>query len=175
MEKARVYLSALTNNDSEQLFKWINNSELVLFNSFYKPVHEPSHDKWFKSIVEKENFIIFGIRLADDNKLIGSCQLLNIHPIFRSAEIQIRIGETAELSRGYGSEAVHKLLEYGFIHLNLHRIYLHVFADNIRAIKAYEKAGFAKEGLQRQAAFIGGNYKDILMMGILKDEFHARN
>jgi RimJ/RimL family protein N-acetyltransferase len=172
MKDNRIYLSALTDQDSEQLFKWINNTELILFNSFYKPVHEPSHKQWFQSIVEKKDLVIFGIRLTENQKLIGSCQLFNIHPVFRSAELQIRIGEADELSKGYGKEAVHELIKYGFFQLNLERIYLQVFADNIRAIKAYEKAGFLKEGSQRHAAFIDGNYKDIIMMGILKNEFH---
>lgn len=168
----KVYLSALTQQDSLQLFKWINNRELVLFNSFYKPVHEISHIQWFQSIVERKDLIIFGIRLIGSDKLIGSCQLFNIHCVYQSAELQIRIGDVDELSKGFGKEAVHELIEYGFFQLNLHRIYLQVFADNIRAIKAYEKVGFIKEGSHRQAAFINGDYKDIVIMGILKNEFH---
>jgi diamine N-acetyltransferase len=171
-KERKILLSALRNDDSLKLYTWINNPELVLYNSLYKPVHETSHRHWFESIIEKKDLVIFGIRLVENNKLIGSCQLFNIHPVFRTAELQIRIGEMDELSKGYGKEAVSELIKYGFFHLNLERIFLQVFADNLRAIKAYEKVGFIFEGTQRQAAYINGVYKDIVMMGLLKTEFH---
>ena len=40
-------------------------------------------------------------------------------------------------------------MAFGFTDLNLHRIALHVFATNVRAIKTYERAGFQHEGTLR--------------------------
>jgi RimJ/RimL family protein N-acetyltransferase len=48
---------------------------------------------------------------------------------------------------------------------------LHVFKTNIRAIRSYEKIGFVKEGLLRKAAHIDGKYLDIVVMGILREEY----
>ena len=56
-------------------------------------------------------------------------------------------------------------------HLNLNRIFLNVFENNPRAIRAYEKAGFVLEGRLRQAEFKDGKYIDILVMSILKDDY----
>jgi diamine N-acetyltransferase len=95
--------------------------------------------------------------------------LLNINWRHRSGELQIRIGDAASRGRGLGTEAVRLLCDFGFADLNLHRIYLHVFASNSRAIGAYEKAGFVREGLLRQAAYIDGQWVDVVLMGLIRE------
>lgn len=164
-----ISLTPLAVDDLPLLFEWINDREQVLFNGPYKPVHWDQHKAWFESIQARKDVVIFGIRL-ENRKLIGSCQLHSINPIHQSAELQIRIGETEERGHGYGTEAVRLLLDFAFKDLNLHRVYLNVFANNVRAIRAYEKAGFSREGLLRGAAYIDGNYLDVIVMGILRDE-----
>lgn len=62
-------------------------------------------------------------------------------------------------------------LKHGFQNLNLHRIYLRVFANNVRAIRSYEKAGFVHEGRLRQAEFRQGQYLDVFFMSVLKSEW----
>jgi RimJ/RimL family protein N-acetyltransferase len=81
------------------------------------------------------------------------------------------IGEKSFWNLGYGTEAVRLLVAHGFQSLNLNRIALHVFQDNPRAIRAYEKAGFTHEGRQRQGEFHQGKYVDVLLMSILRSEW----
>jgi RimJ/RimL family protein N-acetyltransferase len=115
--------------------------------------------------------VLFAIRSIPDDRLVGTCQLHSLHTIYRSAELQIRIGERDNQGKGYGSEAVYLLLRHGFEDRNLHRIGLHVFDDNLAAIRIYTKAGFKEEGRLREAAFINGRLKDILLFGLLRSEF----
>ena len=171
MANKQVKLTELHRDDSSLLLKWINDRAQVLFNAPYTPVHENQHDAWFESILKRDDVVIFGIRLIKTNKLIGTCQLHSIDPISRSAELQIRLGAVEERSKGYGTEALRLLVRFGFNDLHLHRIYLHVFSSNLLAIRVYEKAGFAREGLLRQAAYLDGHYEDIVLMGLLCDEF----
>ena len=58
-------------------------------------------------------------------------------------------------------------LRYAWDTLNLKRVWLTVFASNERAIASYARAGFEPEGVMRQAAFIGGEWKDVVMMAAL--------
>jgi RimJ/RimL family protein N-acetyltransferase len=171
LKSAHVTLAALRPEDSPTLFQWINDRELVLFNSAYRPVSQGEHDAWFESIRERSDVFIFGIRLCETDQLIGSCQLHSINSISRSAELQIRLGVSNERGKGYGTEAVKLLLQFAFSELNLHRVYLHVFATNPRAIQVYEKCGFVREGLLREAAFIDDRFVDVLVMGILREEY----
>lgn len=166
-----INLGPLRESDSEILFNWINTKDIVVLSSVPKPVHHGSHQEWFHHIQRTDNCVIFAIRTNDTDSLIGTCQLHSIHPVARSAELQIRIGEVSHLSKGCGTEAVKLLLDYAFKDLNLERVYLHVFADNERAVRTYEKCGFQREGTLRKAAYVDGCHHDIIIMAVLREEW----
>lgn len=163
-----VELTALQPEDSPVLFRWINDRELVTLSAAFRPVARPEHDAWFQQIRHREDVRIFGIR--EDDRLVGSCQLHSIHPIHRSAELQIRIGAAAARGRGIGTEATRQLLEIGFGELGLHSIYLHVLETNEVARRLYERVGFRVEGVRREAAWIEGAWIDLVLMAILANE-----
>ena len=168
-----IKLAPLSLADAAELYEWINDREQVLFNAPYKPVSEPQHAEWLAAITSQRDVAIFGIRTVESDTLVGSCQLHSINPIHRSAELQIRIGATEARGRGYGKSAVRLLLKFGFTDLNLHRVFVHVFANNLVAIRVYESAGFRVEGTLREAAFIDGKYVDVMVMGILESEYRG--
>ena len=82
----------------------------------------------------------------------------------------IFIGDKDYRSKGYGTEAIRLVLEYGFKYLNLKNINLDVFAFNERAIKCYEKCGFKEYGRRRKCKFVNGVYYDVISMDILDEE-----
>lgn len=170
LQGENVKLAPLRTADIPVLFEWINDRNEVLHSSAYRPVHEPSHEAWFEDIRQRKDVAIFGIRLIGSDQLIGSCQLLEIHPVYRTAELQIRIGVAESRGKGYGTEATRLLLRFAFCDLDLRRVCLHVLGTNARAIRMYEKCGFVREGLLRQAAHIDGNYVDVVVLGVLRDD-----
>jgi RimJ/RimL family protein N-acetyltransferase len=170
-----VVLAPLTPADSDALFGWINERREVLHNAPYRPVGRAAHDAWFGAVQQRPDTAIFAIRLVESNRLIGTCQLVDIHPVHRSAELRIRIGETDLRGRGYGTQALELLLAFAFRDLNLHRVWLHVFAGNERAGQVYRKLGFRDEGLLREAAFLDGRYEAIRVMGLLEEEYARRH
>jgi len=74
-------------------------------------------------------------------------------------------------NQGFGTDALVTLLRHLFLELDFHRVGLEVFEYNVRAKKVYEKTGFSIEGLERQGLYRNGRYYDIILMGILRDEF----
>jgi RimJ/RimL family protein N-acetyltransferase len=166
-----IMLAPLTSADSASLWEWINDREQVLFNSAYKPVGEVQQQDWFEAIQKRPDVVFFAVRLIETDRLVGTCQLHSINSVHRSAELQIRLGDPADRGKGYGTEAVNLLLQFAFADMNLHRVYLHVFASNQTAIAVYQKAGFVREGTLRHAAFINGEYIDVAIMGILRGEY----
>lgn len=165
-KESKVLLRPPIDADSSILFDWINNHDLVIKNAPYKHVSLESHQAWFKSILQPSaDRYLFMIEVVESRKTIGSCQLLNIHPIHRSADLQIRIGEPNYHGKGYGTDALQQLISFGFNTLKLHRISLTVFSNNLRAINAYKKVGFNIEGCMKDAACIDSQFLDVVIMG----------
>ncbi len=168
-----VELAPLREQDSDALFAWINDRELVQLSSPFEPVDRADHDRWFGSIRDRDDVEIFAIRLSDGDRLIGSCQLNRIDRRNRTCELQIRIGDPDARGHGHGTEAVRLLLRHAFGPLGMDRVGLHALATNEAAIRAYEKVGFEREGVLRGGALIDGERVDLVLMGILRDEFEG--
>jgi len=106
-------------------------------------------------------------------RLVGSVRLWRISEKNRSAMLTIFIGDKSRWGQGYGTEALRLILRHAFGQMRLNRVELHVFDFNARAIRSYEKAGFVREGVRRHALRRGTRYYDIVVMGILKEEFET--
>jgi RimJ/RimL family protein N-acetyltransferase len=172
LEPSPCRLTALRRTDAQPLFEWINDRDTALHNNRYSPIHESDHLRWLDSVVSAPDIRVFAIRDSQE-RLIGVCQLVHIDPVGRSAELRIRIGLASDRGRGCGSHAVKELLRFAFDDLNLHRVYLHVFATNERAIRTYKRVGFREEGRLVEADYVDGRYVDVLCMAMLQREYAA--
>jgi RimJ/RimL family protein N-acetyltransferase len=168
-----VELAALRDEDSPILYEWINDRDLVTLSAPFRQVSRTEHDEWFELVRRRQDIRIFGIRLLDGDRLVGSCQLHSIHGVHRSAELQIRIGSAEARGRGIGTEAIRLLLQYGFQKLDLHRIYLYVFESNEPARRLYARVGFRTEGVLMEAARIDDSWRAVLLLAILRSEYAA--
>lgn len=171
----RIFLRALEPGDIELCLDWQNDPEILQFLSRIRPLHREQEREWLANLGKSEGDVLFGIALAGDGKLIGSCGLHHIHPANRSAELGILIGDRDAQGRGHGSEAMRLLCSYGFDWLGLHRIELRAYEYNRRAIRCYEKCGFRLEGAHREARFWNGRWHDVLRMAILEHEYRAES
>jgi RimJ/RimL family protein N-acetyltransferase len=161
-----VRLEPLRDEDSDALFRWINDHDLVVRSAPWRPIARADHDAWFAAIRRRDDVRIFAIREASADRLIGSCQLHSIDRTDRSAELQIRIGEAEARGRGHGREAVRLLLHEAFGPLGLRRVTLHVFASNAPALAVYRAAGFRELGDPPDEVEIDGRRERVLRMAI---------
>ena len=98
-------------------------------------------------------------------------RLFNVDEIARTAELGITIGDAAYWGRGYGRESVRLLLRVAFRYRHVHKVWLYVHAGNERARHAYAACGFVEEGRLRAHVWSDGRYDDLLVMGILAEEW----
>ena len=106
-----------------------------------------------------------------DGNFIGNCALFNDDKLAKTTELGITIGNKLYWGKGYGSEAVQLLVDYGFRYQNFRKIWLNVHSNNERAIKAYQKVGFIEEGRLREHVYSDGDYVDLIYMGIVRREW----
>lgn len=189
----RVCLRGIERTDLPKYYDWINDPEVLEGLGVNLPKSMTDEEQWFDGTTQREQAKKpFSIEVRDqDNRtgdvaspalpapdttpggwrLIGNCAFFDIDWISRAAEFGIMIGDKSVWNQGYGTETVRLLLRHGFENLNLNRVFLRVFDNNPRAMRAYEKAGFALEGTLRQAAYKGGAYHDLHMMSVLRSEW----
>jgi RimJ/RimL family protein N-acetyltransferase len=131
---------------------------------------------WFEKDLEEvpHDSFMFPIYTLADDKLIGFLATFALEWAHGDSLFAIGIGEPEYRGKGYGSDALRVLLRYVFQDLNLRRLGLFVFGFNDRAIRAYEKVGFVREGCIRQMSRRDGHRSDWYMMGILRNEWEAR-
>lgn len=173
----RIRLRAMERADVPLFVPWINDLEVLAGIGMYLPVSLVSEESWFDNMLkgpEAEHPLLIEVKEGEGWVPVGNIAVFGINWRLRSAEIGILIGDKRYWNKGYGTEAMQLILKHGFATLNLHRMYLRVFQTNPRAVRAYEKAGFVHEGVQRQAEFRGGKYVDVLMMSVLVEEWQAR-
>lgn len=162
-----VTIGPVIPEDTGALFLWLNDVESASLDLPYRPTDWMTYNSWLADFAKNPSQVIFAIRRIVEPRIIGFLGFTKIHPVYRSADIGMRIGYEADRGKGYGKDALNLALKYAWNHLNLNRVQLSVFESNRRAIRAYSAAGFQREGKLRRAAFIDGEWMDVILMGIV--------
>ncbi|EOR95825.1 acetyltransferase, gnat family [Arcticibacter svalbardensis MN12-7] len=120
---------------------------------------------------EPRTSYVFSINQNEDDCFIGLIAM-NLGKVnYRTAEVWFKIHKDF-WGKGYTTEALIKLLDFGFNDLKLHRIEAGCAVENIGSSKVLEKAGMIQEGLKRKKLPIRGEWKDNYFYGILEEDFN---
>lgn len=168
---SKCKLRAILEKDMPVLHKWINDPEVIRFTNTYRPISEMEQKEWFSDIAYFRNNYVFGIIFTDDDKLIGTCGLYDFDKISRKAELRMKILDVNNRGKGIGIDALKQLLDFGFSDLNLNKIWLRVMTDNAAAVKLYKNAGFTIDGTLYKDMYIKGEYKDLFLMSLFKEDY----
>lgn len=168
-----IYLSPRHVDDEHLLTEWLNDFETTDYiGQSGRLFTLKAQRKYLEEDVLGES-IKFAIIPLNEEKMIGSISLEKINNINRVATLMVYIGDKEYRSKGYGTEAVRLILDYGFNYLNLNNIELELVAFNERALNCYKKCGFKEYGRRRKCEFVNGKYYDRIFMDILAEEFQG--
>lgn len=170
MEDGRIYLRLMTRDDTENIIKWRNNDAVRSQFIYQKLFTKESHEKWIETMIDTGKVVQMVIMLVEGDRPIGSVYVRDIDMEHKKGEYGVFIGEEDCLGKGYGTEAAELMTEYAFEYIGLHKLMLRVYADNERAIRSYEKAGFEKEAYLKDDVYVQGQYRDIVLMARINNE-----
>jgi RimJ/RimL family protein N-acetyltransferase len=171
----KTLLRALTREDLPRLCQFNNAVEVEVAGGGDPPRPQSLArlEAEYEANISKGGRDGTGFAIEADGDLIGQCALFEFDEVARTCSLGITIGDPQYWGRGYGTDAVRVLLDYGFRHLNLHRVWLAVNGSNARALGAYHKCGFVEEGRLRSHVWSDGQYVDLVYMGILRGEWET--
>jgi len=170
-----VALRAREPEDAERFVAWHSDPETMLWwDRTYPPVPvEAMAARIAGSGAPSFAEHLYSIVALDTGAHIGGCALFSVSAEHRHAALGMMIGDAAYRGRGYGTDAVRTLCQLAFERMNLVRVTLTVFPENVAGRRAYERCGFVEEGVQRRAAWKHGAWHDLVHMALLRDDHHA--
>jgi len=172
LQGTRVILRAMGPADADAMFQSLSNIEIMRLTGSHGDFTLSQVQKFCEQVASDDDRADFVITLSSDPATPrGEVVLNNIDRDNRACNFRISLYDEADFGQGMGSEATQLILQYGFDVLGLHRIELEVYAFNSRAIRSYEKVGFTREGIRRDALLWDGEYVDAICMSILRHEF----
>lgn len=168
----RVILRAIGRGDLPRLWELFDDLELAARLSNQPPVPESfeAFEAWSEKDARDKPEDRFQLAIEVEGEVVGQCGLHWWDRFRGIAHLGIAIGRDY-WGQGIGQDATRTLVGYAFRHLNMHKICLEVLADDERAVQAYKNVGFTEEGRLHKQAWFDGEYRDSLMMGLLRDEW----
>jgi ribosomal-protein-alanine N-acetyltransferase len=175
LQTQRLLLKELCLADLEQVHLLHSLPETDQFNTMGIPATIQVTELLLTEWIEQQKAIprisyVFSVNLTEPNQFIGLIGLKPGKPAYRIAEAWYKT-HPAYWRQGYSTEALIKLLEFGFIDLQLHRIEAGCAVENIASIRVLEKVGMIREGRKRKILPIRGSWTDNYFYSILETDF----
>jgi RimJ/RimL family protein N-acetyltransferase len=172
-ESEAVYLREIARADIPLISIWRRDREVAdLLGGTFRYTNEEVDGDWFEAYMRsRDRNVRLGVVLESTRELVGVAYILSIDWVNRSAEYGSFIGAKEHWGKGCGTAAEMLTLRHAFQDLNLHRMFATALAHNERALHMHEKNGFVREGVMKGAAFKNGEYRDVVMLGMTREDF----
>jgi UDP-4-amino-4,6-dideoxy-N-acetyl-beta-L-altrosamine N-acetyltransferase len=164
-----IGLRELHPEDEERLFAWRSEPEVGRWMSDADFPAREAHRQWFDRLRDDPDR--HGWMIVRDDIPAGLLTLTGLSSHHRRAEWAWFVGEAESRGRGVGRAAQVLGLERAFGELGLHKVFAEVMADNDAALRVMAAAGFRREGYLRGHVLKNGEPRDVVMVGILSEEW----
>ena len=166
----RVRLRAMEPEDLEVMYAMENDSQTWDVTNFTVPYSRFV----LKQYIENSECDMFADRQlrmmivrAEDDALIGTIDITEFSPMHARGEVGIAIRKEYQ-GNGYAKEALRLLCDYVFSFLYLKQLIVHISVDNEASIRLFESCGFVRCGLLKEWWRVGGCYKDVVLLQLLR-------
>jgi [ribosomal protein S5]-alanine N-acetyltransferase len=173
IETERLLLRRLNENDADEVLALRGNPEIMKF--IPRPLAKSKEDA-LEHIAMIEDKIVnntginWGITIKGSPKIIGIIGHYKISPENHRAEIGY-MSFPATNGKGYMSEAIKAVLEYGFEQMGLHSVEAIIDPKNIASERVLQKNGFVKEAHILENEFWDGKFLDTAIYSLLRRNF----
>ena len=173
LETDRILLKPVEESELNDLLDMQWSQELMKYMIF-KPISIENQKEWLKSLGKENLAFSIYLKIEDSRELIGIATLNHINQIHQRASWGMKLKSNLQ-SKGIGYEASLVVINFAFSHLNMMKIHADVIVDNSVSRKLAEKVGTREEGLLVNHYYQNGKFRNVILYGILKEEFYDKN
>jgi ribosomal-protein-alanine N-acetyltransferase len=171
----RLFLNLVKLDDLDEIHELHSLPETDRFNTLGIPLDiEQTKEillEWIaRAGISPDPEYVFSLRDQRTNLFIGLIALKLGNPKFRIAEVWYKL-HVKHWQKGYGTEALNRILDFGFNDLKLHRIEAGTAIDNLASIRVLQKAGMQKEGRKRKALPLKSGWSDNFEFAMLEEDW----
>lgn len=127
-------------------------------------------EAWYQNYLKNRHKTVRIVVVDKEDQPVAAAALTDIDHLNQKAEIHIMVGESKHRGKGIGAYAGLVLVKHAFMDLNLNKLEAKVLADNRQAMSMNKNAGFVEEGCLRQGVYKNGEFTDVVLLGLLKEE-----
>ncbi|GII85612.1 acetyltransferase [Sphaerisporangium siamense] len=169
----RVALCPVGPEHVDGLWELVSDPETRRLTGSHAPADRGAVARWYASRRAHVDRLDLAICDAEDGAYVGEVVLNELDPENLACNLRIALVGPRAYGKGYGTEALRLTLAHAFEEVGLHRVSLEVFAFNARARRVYEKVGFVREGVLRDALRWDGAWHDAIVMSVLAPDWKA--
>ena len=168
----RIYLKLLSQDDvNEKYLRWVEDPEILEYlESRWRAYTLEDLKNYVRTVNDGLNNFMFGIYLKENSEYVGNIKIGSINQIHRYGDIGLIIGEKSVWGKGYGVEAINLVTRYAFDEINLNKVFSGIYANNVKSIKAFKKAGYREVGTLKEHRFCKGTYVDEILFEKCKNQ-----
>jgi RimJ/RimL family protein N-acetyltransferase len=174
LETERLLLRDFVVDDWQRVLEYQSDPLYLRYNEWEERTPEAAQEfvGWFMDhqIQNPRTKFQLAVVLKSESQLIGNCGVR----VDKINDVEANIGYELDpqyWNHGYATEAAHTVVDFGFSHFGVHRIWASLVADNVASAHVLEKLGMKLEGWLREKAYFKDRWWDALIYAILVDEW----
>lgn len=157
--------------DAELILRHLNPETVKKFSFFSSMPALADEERYLTEMFTSGSDLLLVIKTLDTDEFIGTIGLHEIEYGNETARIGIILFNTEIHGKGFAGKAIRLLVSYAFNELGLHKIYLNVFEENDNSRGIYKHLGFQEEGMLRKEYKLRGEYKNLVRMATIKEDW----
>ncbi len=162
-------------SDAEDMYEYAQDpavTQFLLWEPHVNLKFTQSYLRFIQTQYAAAGFFDWALTLAENGKMIGTCGFAAIDTDNNSGEIGYVINPEY-WGKGYATEALSRVLSFGFGVLGMHRMYVRIMAGNAASERVARKCGMRHEATLYSSLLVKGEFRTVKIFAILRDEFFS--
>lgn len=176
LETERLVLRKMQKTDADDMYDYARRAETteyLMWNPHPNRKFSYQYLVYLNQRYKQGEFYDWALEYRDSGKMIGTCGFTRFDQSNSAAEVGYVINPDYR-GRGLATEALRRVIRFGFDYLELHRIEAKYMDGNDASRRVMEKCGMVFEGMRRESLYVKDRFVSVGVCAILRPEYNLR-